>query len=139
MRADVEGRHADEKVRAQIISTLSSLDISGLMALVEAVVWDENLVGYVSVLVNYVRKAGEMLQEIVTDRTLEIPVRTKAIFLIGQVGYVAALPELERIQNRIKTRQAGQDSMPFAPVQNKSEFDLLPALKRSIIILRSIS
>jgi hypothetical protein len=139
MAVDGEGEYADEEVRSQIIATLSTLDISGLMALLEAAVWDESQVSYVSLLVNYVPKAGEMLQEIVADRSQTIPVRGMAVKLLGQVGYVAALSELERIQNRLKTRQAGQRSMPFAPTQSQNELDLLPALKHSITILRAIS
>lgn len=138
MDTDSEGRHAEGEVRSQIFSTLSSLEFSGLMALVEAAVWDEKLVPNVSTLVNYVPSAGEMLREFVADRTLPIPIRSMAILLIGQVGYVEAMSELERIQNRIQSRQSGQSSMPFAPTQNKKEFDLLPALKRTITILRSI-
>jgi hypothetical protein len=80
-----------------------------------------------------------MLQEFVADRNLELPVRAMAIKLLGQVGYVAALSELERIQNRLQTRQAGQRSMPFAPAQSRNEVELLPALKRSITILRTVS
>jgi len=139
MAVDGEGKYADEEVRSQIIATLSTLDISGLMALVEAVVWDESQMSYVSLLVNYVPKAGEMLQEIVADRAQAIPVRGMAVRLLGHVGYVAALSELERIQNRLKTRQAGQRSMPFAPTQSHNELELLPALKHSITILRAIS
>ena len=138
MEPDPEGRHAEEEVRSQIFTTISSLDVSGLMALLEAAVWDESLVPQVSNLVNYVPSAGAMLREFVADRNLQISVRAMAILLIGQVGYVDALSELERIQNRIKSRQSGQSSMPFAPAQNKREFDLLPALKRTITILRTI-
>ena len=138
MVPDPDGRHAEDEVRSQIFSTMSSLDVSGLMALVEAAVWDDNLVPQVSTLVNYVPSAGQMLGEFVADRSLPISNRAMAILLIGQVGYVDAVSELERIQNRIQSRQSGQSSMPFAPAQNKREFDLLPALKQTITILRTI-
>lgn len=139
MQVDDEGKHAEDAVRTQVVSTLSSLDKSGLMALVEAAVYENSQIENVITLVNYVPNAGEMLREFAADRQLDISIRMMAITLLGQVGYVAALPELERIQNRLQTRQQGQQSMPFAPAQKTSELELLPSLKRSILILRSMS
>lgn len=139
MRVDDDGRHAGESVRAQIVTTLSSLDKSGLMALVEAAVFENDQVENVITLVNYVPKAGEMLQEFMADRKSDISIRVMAITLLGQLGYVGALSEIERIQNRLEARQKGQQSMPFAPTQITNELELLPSLKRSMMILRSLS
>ena len=139
MRADDEGRHADEAVRSQIVSTLFSMDKPGLKALIESAAWDESQVENVITLVNYVSGAGELLKEFSADRQLNISNRVLAIKLLGEIGYIAALSELERIQNRLQVRKEGQQSMPFAPVHSSGEIELLPALKRSIMLLRSIS
>jgi hypothetical protein len=54
------------------------------------------------------------------------------------VGFLEAIPAMERIQSRLETRLEGQQSMPFAPVSHDSdEVDLLPTVREALAALRA--
>jgi hypothetical protein len=59
-------------------------------------------------------------------------IRQKAVYFVGLVGYLEALPVLERIQSRLEARQIGQYAMSFAPPSIKSDEDILPSLRIAI-------
>jgi hypothetical protein len=57
--------------------------------------------------------------------------------LIGRVGYLDALPALERLLARLESRLHGQQAMPFAPKSSLEEAELLPDLQLTLTLLRS--
>lgn len=137
MKPDEYGKYAAEEVRGQLVNALSVLDLSGLIAVCEAGVHHPNLIPHISTLVNYCPGAGRLLLEIATDRKIEQGNRRLAIFLLGRLGYVDAIGELERLRLRIESRQVGQKSMPFAPPAVVDEQDLVPDLIKTISMLRA--
>ena len=63
--------------------------------------------------------------------------RKLSIVMCGEVGFLTALPALERLAGRLEARQIGQQSMPFLPKDSGDESKLLPALKPAIGRLRA--
>ena len=81
--------------------------------------------------------AGNHLIEVANLRKIGMEIRKQAIWLIGQIGYLDAIPSLERLQLRMESRLNGQQAMPFAPPSGIDDTDLLPAVRSSLAILRS--
>ena len=74
--------------------------------------------------------AGEYLKEIFFDRTTSIKYRQLAIMLLGEVGYIEAIPDLERLENRIKSRVNSNS------VGNEDK-KLLPQIEEALVLLRA--
>lgn len=137
MRRNEDGAYAAEGVRSQVITALSYFDDRGLLAVMEVGVSQPERITDVVKLVKYSPRAGKCLKEIAADREADEAMRRAAIQLLGQIGFVDALSELERLRNRIETRLGGQKRMPFAPTGSSSEVNLLPDLQKSILALQA--
>lgn len=137
MRRNEDGTYASDGVRSQVISALSYFDERGLFALLEVALRQAERMADVEKLVKYSPQAGKFLKKITADRSAALEVRRVAVQLLGQIGFVNALSELERLRNRIETRLAGQKSMPFAPSGDGDEVTLLPDLQKSILALQA--
>lgn len=74
--------------------------------------------------------AGEYLNEVVFDRSVSTKSRQLAIMLLGQVGYLEAIPDLERLENRIKTR-INPNSL------GNEDKQLLPQIEEALSLLRA--
>jgi HEAT repeat protein len=137
MRRDSEGKYAVDAVRSHIIAGLSYLGKAGVLALLELAVQDQTLIAHISKLLNFIPKAGDNLKEFAGNRDKMIEVRRMAIFFIGRIGYVDAAGELQRLRNRIETRQTGQKRMPFAPpMADDNEEGLLQEINKTLSALR---
>lgn len=87
-------------------------------------------------LLENVAGAFDHLTRIASDRYLPAAVRSAAVEVIGEIGYLDALPLLEGLQSRLEGRRAGQLSMAFAPQDDPDEGLLLPAVKVALEALR---
>jgi hypothetical protein len=76
-----------------------------------------------------------MLAVLALDRRRPPSVRREAVRLIGDVGFVEAREELERLAHRLQARARGQKAMPFAPPLDTEEDALLPELTRTLELL----
>ncbi len=83
-------------------------------------------------LLNACPYAGKYLGDILAQWKNPLPIRQKAVYFVGLVGYLDALPVLERLLNRLEARQNGQYAMSFAPPSMKSDEDILPNLRIAI-------
>jgi hypothetical protein len=80
--------------------------------------------------------AGEHLAGILANRQNPLPIRKQAARYIGQIGYLDALPSLERLAARLEARKNGAaDTIPLD--QNNDEGSLLPYLKDALAALQS--
>jgi hypothetical protein len=78
------------------------------------------------------------LCDILAERQLPIAERKQAVHFIGQVGFLDALPTLERLATRLEARLTGQQSMAFAGSGGMAEeAELLPAITRAIGLLKA--
>lgn len=141
-------QHGDEReyryppeVRTVVSRQLWHLERTEIAALVElhAVSREERLslqADTVARLLERIPNAAGHLARCASDRTVELRWRCAAIDLIGQVGFVDALPALEGLQARLVGRRAGQMAMMFAPSPEVDESALMPNLRAALQRLR---
>jgi len=96
-----------------------------------------DLLHQVARILNACPYAGTHLADIAISRKAPIDVRSKALQLIGLVGYLDAQPALERMLVRLESRLNGQQAMPFAPPVGLDDTNLLPDVKKAIAALEA--
>lgn len=133
---DNQGRSADYLVRHYVASYLSQMRTRHVYSLLQVADHAGDVDGVIARILNSCAYAGDHLADIFTDRTNPLSIRMKAVSLTGQVGYLDALPDLERLEARLESRLNGQQSMPFAPSSSTEEVDLLPLVHQAIELLR---
>jgi HEAT repeat protein len=134
---DSMGNVAPETVTTQLVHYLSDMRTRQIFSLIQVLHHNPELAPHVIRILNVCLFAGNHLIEMANSRKIPLEVRRTAIWLISQVGYLEAIPALERLQIRMETRITGQQSMPFAPPLGVDDSDLLPDVKDALLILRS--
>jgi len=134
---DVHGNMAPEPVLSHLVYYLNNMRTRQVFALIEVLVHNPDLASQVVRLLSTCPFAGNHLIEMANSRKSPVDIRRQAIWLIGQVGYLDAIPALERLQIRMETRLTGQQSMPFAPPLGFDESELLPDVMTTLGLLRS--
>jgi hypothetical protein len=137
LRPDESGNSAPEKVREYIISYLLSFESGDIIDLLEVGILDDSVKGHIARLLNFCPNAGKYLSQVFEERTLPVEIRRLAVDFIGQIGFVEALPVLERIFRRLQSSQKGQKSMPFAPGPFGDERQMLPEIRVAIALLKT--
>ena len=137
LTVDKEGRTADEMVRQYITTYLSQMRTRLVFSLLQVAEKFQDADANIARLLNACPFAGEHLVEILGDRASAISIRKKAIFFVGLVGYLDAIPALERLVARLEARQNGQQSMSFVSSSSSDEGDLLPAIRQALASLRA--
>jgi hypothetical protein len=138
LRLDSQGRVAPELVRLQLFNDLARMRTRQIFALLQVADFDPQAGESVAVLLNSCSFAGNHLADILMDRKIVISIRMRAVELIGKVGYLDAIPVLERIRTRLESRLNGQQHMPFLTLEEGDEVALLPAIQATLEILRSV-
>lgn len=134
---DGGGNPAPEPVRRTLIHHFGQLRTRQIFSLIQVLVDDPSLESSVNRLLNACPYAGSHLADILCDRKVSIQVREAAARAIGRVGFLDALPALERMAARLEARQNGQKTMPFAPPSAVDESVLLPAVHVALASLRA--
>lgn len=137
LTVDQEGRLADELVRQYVTTYLSQMRTRLVFSLLQVAERYQDADANIARLFNACPFAGEHLVEILADRTSAVSIRKKAIFFVGLVGYLDAIPALERLVARLEARQNGQQAMSFASTQSPGEGELLPELHQALASLRA--
>ncbi len=132
---DRQGNPPPEQVRIYLQASLSQMSQGQVLALLEVAEADPALQPAVGRLFNACPTAGGMLAAVAGDRQSSLSLRKQAVVFIGLVGFLDALPALERLQNRLEARLSGQQSMPFAPPPSSDEADLLPVIQKTVATL----
>jgi hypothetical protein len=135
---DQNGHLAPDTVRRHLTSFLAQMRNRPIFCLLQTAIADPSLEPHITRLFNSCPHAGAHLAEIFSDRGMPLPVRQQAVHFVGQVGFLEAVPALERLAVRLEARLTGQQSMPFAPpITSQDESDLLPEMRSAIRALRS--
>ena len=134
---DAAGQPAPDEVRKSLVYYLSQVRTRRIFALLQIAAMDPGLEGHVARLLDPCPFAGSHLLDILADFKAPMAVRQQAANMIGQVGYLGALPALERLASKLDARLNGQKSMPFAPPSLSTEPDLLPAIRLAIDLLKA--
>jgi HEAT repeat protein len=132
---DEQGQSVLEPVKGVLSTYLANLDPWEVSCLVEASLFEPTIISNIARLLNYCPNAASHLADILTDRKASLELRRRAAELIGKVGYLEALPVLERLQVRLAARLRGQQSMPFAPPPTPDEAELLPVVEQALSLL----
>lgn len=90
----------------------------------------------VAALFNLCSQSGETLVKIMGARRIPLTIRRQAIIYIGRVGFLEAIPALEKFETRLESRINGQKSMPFAPQSTLDENSLLPVVQTTLTLLK---
>jgi hypothetical protein len=136
LRVDADGELAPDQVRAYLVSYITQLEQVDIHAILEVGVYEKEIHPHIAKLLNYCPQAGKILSRIVADRDASIEIRRFSTNFIGQIGFVEALPTLERLRNRLETRQGVQRGMPFASPASADESSLLPDINEAISLLQ---
>lgn len=137
LSVDENGLPAPDEVRSSMVQYLSQVRTRQVFAMLQVADEDEMAVDQVARLLDACPYAGNHLIDILNDQKASLGVRRMAAVMIGKVGYLDALPSLEKLQIRLEARLNGQKAMPFAPPPIINEADLLPSIQHSIYLLRA--
>jgi hypothetical protein len=138
LRLDSQGKVAPEPVRMQLLNDLARMRTRQIYALLQVADCDPQANDSVAVLINACSFAGNHLSGILMDRKIAISIRMRAVELIGKVGYLDAVPVLERIRTRLEARLNGQQHMPFLTLEEGDEVALLPSIHSALELLQSV-
>jgi len=134
---DSQGNLSLQSVLEHLTFYLSRIRTRQVFSMIQVLASNPDLAPQVVRLLLACPFAGNHLIEIAHSRKISLDIRNTAIWLIGEVGYVDAIPALERLQIRMESRLNGQQSMPFAPPFGMDDSELLPGLKSALAMLRS--
>ncbi|MBN1667775.1 MAG: hypothetical protein JW862_11830 [Anaerolineales bacterium] len=131
-----EEHSSPEVVRQHIRGYLLQLSRRGLLPILEVAQADPATESAVAGLLNASPQVGDLLAEVIADRKVNLELRRQAIYFIAKVGYLQAIPALERLQERIEMRLNGQKVMPFVSTYDLDEASLLSTVQATLAILR---
>jgi hypothetical protein len=130
---DDQGRLAPESVRSILVSNLSAMRARPIFALLQVVDFDQASEPMVARLLSYCSFAGGHLADILSNRQAPIAVRKQAAYFIGRIGYLDALPALERMAARLE----GRRSSFLSGLNDDDEAGLLQLIQDALTLLRS--
>jgi hypothetical protein len=134
---DEDGLPAPESVTRHLLAYLTQMRTRQILALLQVAAFDAITETSAARLFNACPYGGNQLAGIAGDRKVPMDIRREAARMIGLVGYLDALPALERLEARLNARLKGQQSMPFAPPSGPDESELLPVVQNALTLLRS--
>jgi hypothetical protein len=138
LTTDRQGNAAPEPVRRYLVWTLSQMRTRNIFHLLEAATEEPESIPQITRLLNACPYAGRHLADIAMERTFGLPERKQAVLFIGAVGYLDAIPALERLATRLVARLKGQQTMSFAPPPQGDENDLLPIVQSVLQVLNTL-
>lgn len=134
---DKKGKLPVESARQCIIGNLSQMRTRQIYALLQVLTKYPNLEPDVARMLNACPYAGNQLADILASRRVSLDIRRYAVRMIGLVGYLDAIPALERLLARLESRLHGQQTMAFAPAEMVEDAELIPDIRRSLAFLKS--
>lgn len=137
LMADKEGRVTPLPVRRCLMLYLNQMRTRPIFSLLEVSIQFPEERDNIARLLNACPNAGRHLSDILSDRKAPIAIREQAAYFIGTVGYLDAIPALERLSSRIESKISGQQAMAFAPSFAAEEIKLLPAIHDTLTLLYS--
>lgn len=134
-RLDRDGQAAPEVVRTTLATALGQMLPHTVYALLQASEAYPEARDSIAVLFNASPYAGLHLGDILTDRKNPLDIRKQAAYYIGEVGFLNALPQLERLLSRLESRN-GYKAFSFGS-ENVEETCLLPVVRTTLDLLRA--
>lgn len=133
---DSQGSSATEGVIRHLVAFLSQIRQNTILAILEAVELAPEVEGSAARLINYCPYAGAYLSDLLVDRKTEFVLRKQAVRFIGLVGFLDAVPVLEKLEARLASRLAGQQVMSFVSPAASEDTELLPEVQKTLSQLK---
>ena len=129
---------ATSAVQQQLTSYLAQARTRTVYCMLQSTAYDARLENLLARLLNACPYAGSHLTDILANRKNPLAIRKQAAHYIGVVGYLDAIPALERIASRLETHLKGQEAMPFVSASQppEREEELLPYIYSSLLLLK---
>ena len=121
-----------DHVRKTVLNYLHNMGEKAIYGLLEVALMDPYVDKSIYHLFNACPQAGIHLGEILSHYKNPLPIRQRAIYFVGLVGFTEALPALERLLTRLEARSNEQYAMSFAPPANRADDDITPSLRIAI-------
>ncbi|HIE57518.1 MAG TPA: hypothetical protein EYP88_04715 [Anaerolineales bacterium] len=130
------GKLPPPEVRIHLRGYCMLIERRGVLNLLEVADAFPDAESYIAAILNACSRSGAILAAVMSDRKMPLNLRQQAINFIGQVGFLDAIPALEKLEERLEARMNGQKTMPFAPLSVADERSLLPGVQAALILLR---
>lgn len=127
----------DQQVHQHINAYLGQMQTRQILFVLQALAYDPTIATQVAIVMKECSRAGEYMAGILTDRQMPLIIRKHAIFLVGEIGYLEAIPSLEKLQTRLEVRAEGQQYMPFHVQEQSEENQLLPEVQKALLKLQA--
>jgi hypothetical protein len=105
-----------------------------IYALLQVADFDKSLEPKVVELLDHCSFAGGHLADILSSRSIPLALRKQAAYFIGQIGYLDALPTLERMAARLEARCSSRNDLGD---MDGNDVELLSLIRRAIDLLRA--
>lgn len=112
------------------------MGIRGILMLLQVANAFPDAESKIASLFNLCSQSGENLVKIMSDRKISFELRRQAIIFVGIVGFLEAIPALEKFEKRLESRMSGQKTMAFAPPTVSDENSLLPVIQTTLTMLQ---
>lgn len=132
----VMGERPPDSVRGHLKGHCSVMGRGTVLAVLEVAEIDAAVNSQIAALFNLCSHIGSVLVEVMMERRISVSLRRQAINFIGQVGFIDAIPQLERLIERLESRSNGQRRMPFAPPSDPDEASLLTGAQATLAMLK---
>jgi hypothetical protein len=113
---------------------LTGMRTRQIYALLQVVDFDKSNEPRVAGLLDHCSFAGGHLADILTCRTVPLSLRKQAAYFIGRMGYLDALPTLERMASKLESRHNGRSVLDE---MDDDEAELLAVIRSSLELLRA--
>jgi hypothetical protein len=137
LMADDEGLVTPEPVRRCLYRYLNQMRTRPIFSLLEVGYQFPDEKDDIVRIFNACSNAGRHLSDILADRRAPLAIREQAAYFIGIVGYLEAIPTLERMSLKLESRLSGQQAMSFAPISATEENKLLPVIQDTLTLLNA--
>lgn len=124
------------EVRRHLKAHCTVIGRGTVMAMLEVAEVDPSVETQIAAIFNLCSHSGTILTELMADRRVPVLLRRQAIHYIGRVGFIQAIPHLERLADRLTSRSNGQKRMSFAPPNEPDESTLLTGVQAALTLLQ---
>ncbi len=131
---DGHGDPLDAPAYRALTAQLREMRTRQIYALLQVVDFDKSSEPQVMGLLDHCSFAGGHLADILTSRSAPLALRKQAAYFIGRMGYLDALPTLERLAARLEARQNGRSELGNI---DEEDAELLAVIRSSIELLRA--
>jgi hypothetical protein len=134
-----EGPAPPPEVRRHLKGHCTLIGRGTILAILEVAAIDSSVDSHIISIFNLCSHSGTILIDLMAERKVPVSIRRRAMNFIGQVGFIEAIPYLERLVGRLTSRANGQKRMPFAPPSEPDESTLISVAQTTLAMLNESS